>query len=69
VRALSRLSEEPLIHVARSAAWGICETPFPFNFLILYTVGGTPWTLDKPNAEPRTDIRASSGTEAHDPSV
>jgi hypothetical protein len=52
-----------------------------FNFLVLYTVGGTPWTEDQPVARPlpthrstqtqnkHTDIHASSGIRIHDPSV
>jgi hypothetical protein len=52
-----------------------------FSFLILYTVGRTPWTGDQPVARPlpthRTtqieqthrDIHAFSGIRNHDPSV
>jgi hypothetical protein len=52
-----------------------------FSFLILNTVGRTPWTGDQPVARPvpthRTaqtqnkhiGIRASSGIRIHDPSV
>jgi hypothetical protein len=56
--------------------------PWPlFSFLILYTVGRTPWTGDKPVARPlpiqRTtqteqthiDIHASGGIRTHDASV
>jgi hypothetical protein len=48
-----------------------------FSFLILYTVGRTPWTEDQPVARPlpthrtnahNTDIRALSGIRTHDPS-
>jgi hypothetical protein len=48
-----------------------------FSFLILYTVGRTPWTGDQTVARPlpthrinaRTHIHASSGIPTHDPSV
>jgi hypothetical protein len=49
-----------------------------FSFLILYTVGRTPWTGDQPFARPlpthrinvhNTDIHALSGIPTHDPSV
>jgi hypothetical protein len=56
--------------------------PWPlFSFLILYTVGRTPWTGDQPVARPlpthtttqtqnkHTDIHASSGIRTHVPSV
>jgi hypothetical protein len=51
------------------------------SFLILYTVGRTPWTGDQPVARPvpthrtpqtrnkRTDIHALSGIRTHEPSV
>jgi hypothetical protein len=52
-----------------------------FSFLMLYTVGRTPWTGDQPIARPRylhtehkqrinahnTDIHALSGIRTHDP--
>jgi hypothetical protein len=54
-----------------------------FSFLILYTVGRTPWTGDQPIARPplthrkhkhrvnahNTDIHALSGIRTHNPSV
>jgi hypothetical protein len=52
-----------------------------FSFLILYTIGRTPWTGDQPVATPltahrmaqtqkkHTDIHASSRNRIHDPSV
>jgi hypothetical protein len=46
-----------------------------FRFLILYTVGRTPWTGDQPVAGPlrthriNTHIHALSGIRTHDPSV
>jgi hypothetical protein len=50
--------------------------PWPlFNFLILYTVGRTPWTGDQPISRPvpvhriNADIHALSGIRIHDPSV
>jgi hypothetical protein len=56
--------------------------PLFFSFLILYTVGKTPWTGDQPVARPllteqhkhrinahNTDIHTLSGIRTHDPSV
>jgi hypothetical protein len=49
--------------------------PWPLfsSFLILYTVGRTPWTGDQPIAWPlrthRTDIYAFSGIRTHDSSI
>jgi hypothetical protein len=51
-----------------------------FSFLILYTVGRTPWTGDQPvarplptqnntNTETHIGIHALSGIRIHDPSV
>jgi hypothetical protein len=52
-----------------------------FSFLILHTVGRTPWTGNQPVARPllahrttqtqdkSTDIHASSRIRTHDPSV
>jgi hypothetical protein len=48
-----------------------------FSFLIIYTVGRTPWMGDQPVAKPlpthrknaRTDIHALSGIRTHNPSV
>jgi hypothetical protein len=47
-----------------------------FSFLILYTVGRTPWTGDQPSQgrylhkeQTETDIHASSEIRAHDPSL
>ncbi|PNF41455.1 hypothetical protein B7P43_G13389 [Cryptotermes secundus] len=45
-----------------------------FRFLILYTVGRTPWTRDQPVVRPlptyrTTDIHAISGIRTHDLSV
>jgi hypothetical protein len=47
-----------------------------FSFLILYTVGRTPWTGDQPVATllpthrtTHTDIHALSGIRTHDPSI
>jgi hypothetical protein len=48
-----------------------------FRFLILYTVGRTPWTGDYPVARPlptnrtnaHTNIHVSSGIRTYDPSV
>jgi hypothetical protein len=46
-----------------------------FSFLILYTVGRTPWTGDQPVARPlpthriNSDIHASNGIRIHDSSV
>jgi hypothetical protein len=40
-----------------------------FSFIILYTVGMTPWARDQPGARPQpthTDILASSGIRPHD---
>jgi hypothetical protein len=55
--------------------------PLFLSFVILYTVGGTPWTRDQPVARPltahrtahtvnkHTDIHSSSGIRTHNPSV
>jgi hypothetical protein len=50
-----------------------------FSFLILYTVGKTPWTGDQPDTGPihtqdntnkiNTNIHASSWIRTHDPST
>jgi hypothetical protein len=46
-----------------------------FSFLILYTLGRTPWTGNQPVARPlptdrtHTDIQALSGIRTHDSSV
>jgi hypothetical protein len=54
---------------------GLCRF---FSFLILYTVGSTPWTGDQPDARPlpthrinahNTDIHTLSGIQTHDANV
>jgi hypothetical protein len=42
-----------------------------FSFLIIYTVGSTPWMRDQPvqGLYIYTDIRASSGIRTHNPRV
>jgi hypothetical protein len=70
-----------LIHITCCSPWStghLWNASFHFNFLILYTVGRTPWAGDQPVARPlrsqdstntNADIRASSGIRIHDPGV
>jgi hypothetical protein len=66
------------IPVAPSGALGIREAPFHVSFIVVQTVGRTPWTGDQPDARPQltqntnrinADIHDSSGIRTHYPSV